>query len=198
MRPNQLFIVGIGASAGGHDALKGLFEHLSPNLPAAYVVVTHLLRTHYSHLSNIIARYTTMPVVRINGLTTVLPGQVYVLPENVVIKIRNGIIRPEQRPAEAGINRSIDIFFESLAEDQTDKAIGVILSGMGSDGAKGVMKIHEMGGAVMVQEPASADFSSMPWAAIIKDNPDFIVPPPQMASKLQLLMRQRTTVRSNT
>ncbi|MBT1702897.1 chemotaxis protein CheB [Chryseosolibacter indicus] len=191
MASNDLYVVGIGASAGGHDALKSFFENLDDDLPAAYVVVTHLLRSHESQLDKIIARFTPMPVHRIKGITQVRRGEVYVLPENAEVKIKDGFLYLYPRRENEGINRAIDIFFESLAIDKKELAVGIIMSGMGYDGSDGAQKLFEYNGMVLVQEPASTKFNSMPWAAIMKDHPDYILPPKQLAGTIGKLIKEK-------
>jgi two-component system CheB/CheR fusion protein len=191
MQGNDLYIVGIGSSAGGHQPLREFMKNIPTDLPAAFVVVTHLLRGHRSRLTEILSRYTTMSVVSIDGMTTVQRGHVYVLPEDVEVKIRQGVLIVNPRRPGA-VNRSIDIFFQSLAEDQGDKAIGIVLSGMGSDGSDGAVKLYEHHGEVFVQDPSSAQFNSMPWSVIMKDHPDYILPPAQIATRLGELLRNKT------
>lgn len=191
MTRDDLYVVGIGASAGGHEALKSFFEKLPDDLPAAYVVVTHLLRTHRSQLDRIITRFTRMPVHRIENETQVQRGEVYVLPENAEVKIQDNILYLFARSEEVTINKAIDVFFKSLAQDKKEKAIGVILSGMGTDGSNGVIKIFDNLGTVLVQEPASTRFNSMPSAAISKDHPEEILPPGKLAQTLSIYIREK-------
>src|SRR5262245_32449804 len=108
------YIVGIGASAGGHQALKELFENIPPGLPAAFVVVTHLIRDRRSMLAEIMANYVVMPVERIHGIVVPEAGQVYVMPENVLLEIRQGILYLTPRPEDYVWNQAINVFFASL------------------------------------------------------------------------------------
>src|SRR5688572_22317116 len=189
MNSDHFYVVGIGASAGGHPALRNFFLHLPPDLPAAFVVITHLLRGHKSSLASIIARYTRMPVHSISEFTSISKSTVYVLQENTTAEIQSAVLVATPRP-ETGANRAIDIFFNSMAKSCGERAVGIVLSGMGSDGAEGCMNIFRHNGTVMVQEPSTAQFSSMPWSAIIKDHPDVILPPAALASRLALLLMQ--------
>ncbi len=192
MSQQNLHIVGVGASAGGHDALKEFFSAIPSDIQAAFVVVTHLFRDHRSALSDIISRFTKLKVSRIANAVKPQPGHVYVMPEDVTVTIKNSRLMLTPRLSDNRVNNSIDIFFESLAIDQGKKAIGVILSGMGSDGADGALKIFQEGGDVLVQDPESTKFSSMPMATIFKDHPDFILPPKQLGIKLTLMISSKT------
>lgn len=183
------YIVGIGASAGGHSALKEFFRDIPPGLPAAFVVVTHLLRDHHSMLTEIMANYVVMPVERIRGIVVPEAGRVYVMPENVLLEIRQGILYLTPRPDDYAWNQAINVFFTSLAHDQRDRALGVILSGMGSDGAAGALMLYRHGGDVLVQEPTSAQFDSMPRAAIRVDHPDFVLPPRELGQRLAAMLQ---------
>lgn len=191
MEKKELYIVGVGASAGGHEALKEFFTNIPTDLPAAFVVVTHLLRNYKSELASIITRFTKLKVSRLSGMTRPEAGRVYVMPEDVIAYMKDGHLVLKQRPAEQNINRSIDIFFESLAEDQRNRAIGVVLSGMGFDGSNGALRLYEKGGDVLVQEPSTTKFNSMPWATIMKDHPDYILPPKELGRKLAELIQSK-------
>lgn len=191
MLREDMFVVGIGASAGGHAALQEFFEHLPKDLPAAFVVVTHLLRAHNSRLDKILSAHTKMNVTKLTRITALQAGEVYVLPENAFVKLKKGFLLLQERGIDKIRNNAIDLFFKSLAEEKKEKSVGVILSGMGSDGAEGALTIFEHGGDVLVQEPSTAQFTSMPWAAIIKDHPDYILPPSKLAEKLASILREK-------
>jgi two-component system, chemotaxis family, protein-glutamate methylesterase/glutaminase len=188
MSKKGFFVAGIGASAGGLQALREFFIHVNTELPVAFVVVTHLFRDHRSELSNIISRFTKMPVERVAGPMPVEAGKIYVMPEDVVLEIHDSYLHVIPRLSGEVINRAIDIFFTSLAADQKQNAIGIILSGMGSDGTKGAQAIYKYGGEVLVQEPDSTPFNSMPCATIMHDHPDAVLPPKQLAQKLESIV----------
>lgn len=192
MSQYNFYIVGIGASAGGQEALKQFFGGIPSDVPAAFVVVTHLSRNFKSALPAIISKFTGLEVSKITKHTRPQPGHVYVMPEDVTVKMESGLLCLIPRAEDNIINRSINIFFESLAEEQKSKAIGVILSGMGSDGDEGALKIFQEGGDVMVQDPGSTPFNSMPTATILHDHPDFILPPRELGIKLAELIKTRT------
>lgn len=183
------YIVGIGASAGGHSALKEFFQEIPAHLPAAFVVVTHLMRNRRSMLTEIMEKYVVMPVERIHGIVVPEAGHVYVMPENVLLDIRQGVLYLTPRPENYNWNQSINVFFTSLARDQRDRAIGVVLSGMGSDGAEGSLMLYRNGGEVFVQQPATAQFDSMPKATIKMDHPHFVLPPRELGRQLAVMLR---------
>jgi chemotaxis response regulator CheB len=193
----DFFIVGVGASAGGQEALKNFFSSIPSDTAAAFVVVTHLFRDHKSELTSILSRVAKLSVSKIKNHTTIFPGNVYVMPEDVVVTIKNGTLILAPRPQEQIINKSIDIFFESLAQDAGDNAIAVVLSGMGSDGSDGAVKIFRQGGDVLVQDPESTRFNSMPIATILKDHPDFILPPKELGQKISEIVTQKSGKRFN-
>lgn len=192
MSRHNFYIVGIGASAGGQEALKHFFSGIPNDIPAAFVVVTHLFREFKSALPEIVSKFTDLKVVKILNRTRPEPGNVYVMPEDVVVQMQNGFLILHARPDDDVINKSINIFFESLAEEQQSKAIGVVLSGMGSDGADGALKLFLEGGDVFVQDPESTRFNSMPVATILRDHPDFILPPRELGIKLAQLIKAKT------
>lgn len=195
MVKSDFFIVGVGASAGGHDALKEFFSTIPSDINAAFVVVTHLFRDYKSELTSIITRFTSLNVITIHKQTNIRPGNVYVMPENVEVEIQNGMLNVTPRPDKNIVNWSIDIFFESLAEEVGTKAIGVILSGMGSDGSDGAVRIFQEGGDVLVQDPQSTQFNAMPKATILKDHPDFILPPKQLGLKITEMVQSTSSQR---
>ena len=191
MRTNDFVVVGVGASAGGQASMKDFFTCIPRDIPAAFVVVTHLHRDHESHLADILSRQTTLSVEKIKRVTLVEPGKVYVLPESHFVKIKGTALYPTPRPALQIINKSVDFFFDSLAKDQKENAIGVILSGMGTDGSEGAQRLFEYGGHVFVQAPTSTQFSGMPCATVMNDHPEFVLPPTELGSKLVKFITER-------
>lgn len=187
---NDCYVVGIGASAGGMEALRTFFSQLPPNLPAAFVVITHLMREHRSILDSYLRDKTEMAVVRCDHDMGIEPGMVYVLPENTHVTIRQRILRVHPRSNEI-INHAIDIFLSSLATDCGSKAIAVVLSGRGSDGLEGSRKVSANGGTVLVQSPESAYAGDMPQAIITGDHPREISSPGHLAEKLASLLLDR-------
>ncbi len=183
-KQNNFCVVGIGASAGGFEALTRFFKVLPENTGAAYVVIQHLSPTHDSQIHKILSGFTPMPVIKVKENRQVEPNQVYVIPENKKLKINGEGLYLEERGSTKAPNLTIDVFFESLANFYEDKAIGIVLSGTGSDGARGVQTIKARGGVVMVQDPQSASFDSMPNVSISSDHPDYISTPEELAKEL--------------
>jgi chemotaxis response regulator CheB len=185
------FIVGIGSSAGGIQALYELFSNLEDSQRLAFVVVPHLNRDHESVLPSLLAKKTSLKTKHIKSGELVRPGVVYVLPENKKVTIENGVLILKERLAEEKINKAIDTFFISLAEDQGEKAIGIILSGLGSDGTEGAIHIKNRGGRIIVQDPGTAQFDNMPMSAISYDHPDDIVPPDKISAVLSNYLKEK-------
>ena len=161
-----LFVVGIGASAGGLDALEQFFQNLPKDSGLAYVVIQHLSPTHKSHMVELLSRQTALPVQHAKNETPVEANTVYLIPPKKVMAIKGGILKLADRVSGPLPTYPIDHFFESLAENFGEKAIGIVLSGTGSDGSRGLRAIKEAGGAALVQDPSSAQFDGMPRSAI--------------------------------
>ncbi len=180
MKNYDHIIVGIGASAGGLESLQKFFSALPEQKDAAFVIVMHLLRDHKSQLDSILSRISPMPVMRIATGMIVQSGNIYVLPEGKYLEIRNNKFQLLDRDY-SGINRAVDVFFSSLAEDAGRRAIGIVMSGTGTDGTKGIKQIEENGGFVMVEDPNSSQFTGMPVSAIKFDHPDVVDTPEKLA-----------------
>jgi chemotaxis response regulator CheB len=180
----DFFVAGLGFSAGGIPALRSLIAHIPDKPDIAFVIVGHLHRAAKSELHLILSKVTSLKVLRIQGDEIVQADCIYVMPENTTVTIKKGkLVLMNRSPLEV-INRAIDTFLDSLAIDQKEKSIGIILSGTGSDGAAGADNIHKNGGMVITQDPATAEFKSMPVAAIKKDNPDYIISPEEIGQYL--------------
>lgn len=172
-------IVGIGASAGGLEALDTFFTSMPTNNNMAFVVVMHLDPSHVSLLPELLQRQTKMDVVKITDCVRIEANRIYVIPPNKNLSIINRELRLEER-SDLRIKLPIDYFFKMLAQDQGSNAICVILSGTGSDGSLGLQEIKAESGMVMVQSPLSAKYDSMPKNAIATGLADFILPPDEM------------------
>ncbi len=170
-------VVGIGCSAGGLEALDAFFAHVPADSGLAYVVVQHLDPTHPSSLPELLQRVTTMPVAEATDGLAVRPGCVYVIPPNKDLTLRGGRLCLSEPSAPRGQRMAVDCFLNSLALDQGEQAVGVLLSGMGSDGVQGLHAIKLAGGLVAVQDPASAQSDSMPASAIAAGLADFVARP---------------------
>ena len=190
----QLFpIVGVGASAGGLNAFELFFAGFPKGKPTgmAFVLIQHLAPDHTSRLTELIRGFTHMKVFEIENGMEVRPECIYVIPPRHDLALLHGTLQLVEPTAPRGFRLPIDFFFRSLAQDQGESAIGVILSGMGSDGALGVRAIKEAGGMVMAQTPASTEFDGMPRSAIATDAVDFELPPQDLAPQLLAYVAHR-------
>ena len=151
------FVVGIGASAGGLDALERLFDALPPDTGAAFVVVQHLSPDHKSMMDNLLSRHTRMPVRVAEHGESLQPNHVVLIPPGKTMHLEGDRLQLAPKP-EHGLSLPIDIFFSSLAEHFGERSIGVILSGTGSDGSRGIVSINANGGFVFAQDPTNARF----------------------------------------
>lgn len=177
-------IVGIGASAGGLEALELFLGHVPVNSGLAYVIVQHLDPTHKGIMPELLQRATGMEVFQVRDRMRVKPNSVYVIPPNKDMSILHGVLHLFEPTAPRGLRLPIDFFLRSLAEDRQEQSIGVILSGMGSDGTMGLRAIKEKAGLVLVQEPASAKFDSMPRSAINAGLADLVAPAEDLPAKI--------------
>ena len=195
-RPNSeqehnFFVVGIGASAGGLRALEEFFEHLPIDSGAAFVVIQHLSPDFKSLMKELLERRTRMAVYRVTDGMELQPNSVYLIPpgKNIVVDDRKLHLLEQEERNRHGLNFPIDIFLESLAKTYADRAIGVILSGTGSDGTNGLRAINEAGGFAMVQEPDTAEFDGMPRTAIATGVVDRVLAPSELAQVINQLVR---------
>ncbi|MFW6328803.1 MAG: chemotaxis protein CheB [Alkalispirochaetaceae bacterium] len=177
-----LHIVGIGASAGGLEALEAFFENMTPTEELAFVVVQHLSPDYKSLMGELLTRHTAMEIHQAEDGTEIRPGSIYLIPRKKNMTCYKG--RLFLTDQEQGLNLPIDIFFRSLADDQGELAVAVVLSGTGSDGTRGIRAIKEAGGMVMVQSEESAKFDGMPRSAISTGIVDFVLPPQRMPEEL--------------
>ena len=177
-------IVGIGASAGGLEALDQFFRHAPTDSGVAFVLVQHLDPSHASLLSEILQRTTTMPVTEAQDQMTVEPNCVYIIPPNRDMAIFNGKLQLSVPNTPRGQRMPIDAFLRSLAEDRQERAIGIILSGSGTDGTQGLRAILGAGGVTLVQEPSTAKYDGMPSSAIRAGYATHILPVDKMAEAL--------------
>ncbi|AUD06634.1 chemotaxis protein CheB [Spirosoma pollinicola] len=180
----KFYIVAIGVSAGGLDPLHSFFSQIPPDSGIAFVVIAHLNRDYTSLADILLARHTTMPVCWATQGQEVRPNCVYILPINKMMSIEDGLLHLENRLVDQRANWSVDLFFKSLAKGEKAQAIGIILSGAGSDGTLGAIAIHNEQGLVMVQGPQTAEFTSMPQSAILRDHPTHILSPERLAHAL--------------
>jgi chemotaxis methyl-accepting protein methylase/PAS domain-containing protein len=182
-------IAGIGASAGGLEALEQFLGHVPEKSGVAFVVIQHLDPTHKGIMTELLQRITPMEVFQARDRMKVRPDCVYVIPPNKDMSILHGALHLFEPAAARGLRLPIDFFFRSLAEDCKERSIGVILSGMGSDGTMGLRAIKEKAGVALVQEPASAKFDSMPRSAIDAGLADLVAPAAQLPEKMTAYLR---------
>ena len=188
----QFPVAGIGCSAGGLEALDQLFRAMPSDTGMAFVLVAHLDPHHKSILPELIQKTTEMPVVQVKDNTRVEPDRVYIIPPNKVMAILHGSLQLLERDTHHGGSLPIDTFLRSLAQDQGDKAIGIILSGTGTDGTLGLRAIKGETGMTMVQEPDSAKYDGMPRSAIDTGLIDYVLPPDRMPEQLVNYVLHRT------
>lgn len=186
--PSQLTfpVVGLGASAGGLDALGQFFEALPERTGAAYVIVVHLSPDHVSHLAELLSGTTRMPVVQVLAATHIEPNHVYVIAPSLELTMVDSMLRVAPKAPEShGV--AIDMFFRSLAEVHGARAVAIVLSGAGSDGALGASRVKECGGITIAQSPQQAEHDSMPLAAINTGAIDLVLPVDEMPARLQMI-----------
>jgi two-component system CheB/CheR fusion protein len=177
------YVVAIGASAGGLDALERFFKSLPTDLGAAYVVIQHLSPDHKSMMANLLGRHTEMPVVTVEHDMPIEPNRVHLIPPASMMSISGNVLRLTPKNPR-GLTLPIDLFFTSLAKEMGRQAVGVVLSGTGSDGTRGAVAINDAGGLLLVQEPESAKFDGMPRSAIATGLVDAILTPDELGPRI--------------
>ena len=183
-RKTRFPIVGIGASAGGLEALEKFFQNMPVTSGMAFVVIQHLDPNHIGIMPELLQRTTQMKVLQATEKLKVKPNTVYVIPPNKSLTILKGELYLFAPLEPRGFRLPIDLFFRSLALDQQDRSVGIILSGMGSDGTLGVKAIKENNGIVLIQDPASSKFDGMPLSSSAAVIADFIAPAEELPAKL--------------
>jgi two-component system CheB/CheR fusion protein len=177
-------IVCLGGSAGAFAAFEKFFTHMPSDSGMAFVVVMHLDPNHKGQIADLIKNYTAIPVQEAADGVQIQPDQVYIIPPNKDMGIHNRKLLLLNIAKPNGYRQPIDYFLQSLADDQWNKAVGIIFSGMGSDGETGVRMIKEKLGMVMVQDPETAQYNSMPLASIGTNLADYVLSPEEMPIKL--------------
>jgi two-component system CheB/CheR fusion protein len=188
--PVDFPIIGIGASAGGLEAFEEFFRACPADSGMAYVLVPHLDPDHHSLLTEILQRCTRMPVAQAVDAVAVEPDHIYIIPPNREMALLNGALILSEPGQARGQRLPIDVFFQSLAQDRANRAIGIVLSGTASDGTRGLAAILAAGGICMVQEPTTAKYDGMPQSAIHAGVATHVLPPQQMPAVLRELARQ--------
>jgi len=170
-------IIGIGASAGGLSALEQFFDNMPTDTGMAFVVIQHLSPDFKSLMDDLLSRHTTMPIHRVTSGIELQPNSIYLIPPKTHMTVKEEKLYLTEKTLSPHIELPIDIFFNSLADDAGERAVGVVLSGTGSDGSRGIVSINKNGGLVVVQSPESAQFDGMPRSAIATGVCDFILGP---------------------
>jgi two-component system, chemotaxis family, CheB/CheR fusion protein len=195
--PLKFHKVGIGASAGGLEAIEQFLSNVSDTSGMSYIVVQHLDPTHKGMLPELLQRISKMKVSQVKKSTLVVPNCVYVIPPNKTMTISKGVLHLHKPVQARGQHLPIDIFFQSLGDDQEELAVGIILSGMGSDGSLGLRAIKEKKGIAIVQEPGTAKFDSMPRNAIDYVAADIVAAPNEIPSRLAEFLKQIPVLRTD-
>lgn len=193
----NFYIVGVGASAGGLEALEKFFGNMPPDSGMGFVVIQHLSPDYKTLMVELLSKHTRMKVYQAEDIMEVRPNCVYLIPRKKNMTIFHGKLLLTEQNHSQRPNLPIDIFFRSLAEDQGKKAIGVVLSGTGSDGTRGIRAIKEAGGLAIAQDVESAKFDGMPKSAIATRLIDFILPPEKMGEKLLNYIKHPLVTLSN-
>ncbi len=181
---HPLFVVGIGASAGGLEALESFFKAMPTDSGMAFVVIQHLSPDFKSMMDELLARFTSMAIVKVDEPTTVQANTIFLLPPRKDMVMSGNQLITKDRVSEHGPNMPINLFFQSLAKEQGDKSIAIVLSGTGTDGSIGIMDVHEAGGLVLAQSENSARFDGMPRSVIGTGLVDRVLPPEAMPQLL--------------
>lgn len=164
--------------------LQDIFKQLPTRINAAFIVITHLQAHTRSHLVDLLTPFTNMPLDWAHENEVIFPGHVYLLPVDKMMTVKHGRLCLVNRTPRQKINRAINIFFESMGEELKSRAIGIVLTGSGTDGVQGTATIHSNGGIIMVQKPSTAQFADMPQSIIDDDHPNFVMAPHELIETL--------------
>ena len=181
---NSIRVVGIGASAGGLEAIIKFFEQVPEDIGMAFIVIQHLSPDHKSLMDELLRKHTSLPIEVISEERDLQPNRIYLISAQSNVLLKDGKLRPVRRNARKRLNLPIDQFFHSLAQECEENAVGIILSGTGTDGSRGISAIKKSGGIVLVQDPETAQFDGMPQSAIQTGLADQVLPPAAMAKAL--------------
>jgi two-component system, chemotaxis family, CheB/CheR fusion protein len=186
---NSFPVVGIGAFAGGFESISTLLKNLRPDTGLAFVIIQHLGPESHSTLANLLAKTTSMPVLEIRDGMPVEPNHVYVLTPNFDVILENRMLRLVRRPSSERVHMPIDHFFQSLAELEKERAIGVVLSGTGSDGTLGLRAIKGENGLTFAEAETTAKYFAMPNSAILAGCVDAVRTIKNLAHELEAIAR---------
>ncbi len=182
-------VIGVGASAGGLDAINKLFKHMPEDMGVAFVIIQHLDPNHKSILTELVQRFTSMKVNQITSGMKVMPNCVYIIPPGFEVNLHINQLILNELPKPRTFRLPIDNFFKSLAQNRNDRAIGIVLSGTGTDGTLGVREIKSENGIVFVQSPMDAKYDGMPVSAISSGIVDYILDADKIAEKIQTYLQ---------
>ena len=193
--PRDFVVVGIGASAGGLEALSQMLPSLPVDQNIAYVIAQHLDPKHRSIMPSLLNRHTTMEVVEIKTQHPIESNKIYIAPSARDVTLKGGVLRLSKPTSTVGPKPSVNLFFITLAEDLGERAVGVILSGTGTDGAHGIRAIKAEGGITIVQEPETAKYDGMPKAALDTGHVDLVLPPEKIGPELESVLNSAPQAR---
>ena len=181
---HPFYLVGIGASAGGLEAIEKFFQNMPVDSGMSFVVVQHLSPDFKSLMNELLARHTEMVIQRAVDGMDILPNHIYLIPPRKDLTVEDGQLHLEDQMMDGRLQTPINTFLQSLAEDRGAYAIAVILSGTGSDGSVGIKAISDQGGLVLVQDPETAGFDGMPRSAIATGKADIVSSPENLPIKI--------------
>lgn len=184
MNNYDFYVIGIGASAGGIEPLVKIVSSVSADINAAVILNQHLPAGTPSNLGKLVERNTKMKVVVVETIEYIEPGNLYVMASGMQYELDGRFLQVEDRNVSDKINHTIDTLFFSLAKVVADKSVGVILSGTGTDGLQGAKAIEDQKGLVIVQDPITAEFPSLPKTLIANDHPDYVLSPDEITQKI--------------
>lgn len=197
MIDNETFIVGIGASAGGLEAIQNLFDHIPNNTSMSFIIIQHLSPDFKSLMPELLSKHTKMEIFTAENEQIIRPNCIYLNQRNKNLQIKDHKFQELDRAPKTNLNLPIDIFFHSLGEEYKDKAIGVILSGTGSDGSRGIKTIKEEGGIIIVQDPKTTQFDGMPNMAIATNLVDYVLSPKEIATEIYKIYQHTESLLSH-
>ncbi|MBV6273613.1 PAS domain-containing protein [Alcaligenaceae bacterium CGII-47] len=184
-------IVGIGASAGGVEALSSFFDAMPADSACAFVIILHLDPTRESQMARVLSSHTEMPVLQVKDEMRIMPNHVYVIAPDYDLEVGGGVLHLMKPSETRGHRKPVDVLFRSLARDQGDQSIAIVLSGNGTNGTDGLKDIRAEGGLILAQSPDTAKFDGMPSSAIAADLVDYILAPAKMPEALLTFLNHR-------
>ncbi len=189
-------VVAIGASAGGLEAINEFFDNMPQSSGFSFVIIQHLSPDYKSLMSELLAKHTQMEIIEARENIQLQPNKVYLLPARKLMRLKENRLQLKEQVRDHTPNMAIDVFFESLATERGDKAVGIILSGTGTDGTRGIRAIKDHGGTVVVQDPATAQFDGMPNSAVNSGVADIVSAPNLMPEELVDFLKAAPFLRS--